>query len=54
MASGLVTKVCKSIDFSMEVFDCLVKVLILVMRSDIFDKKMLILLGRCDSDLAKP
>ena len=39
MASGLVTKVCKRIDFSKEVSDFQVKVLILVRRSDIFEKK---------------
>ena len=38
MASGLVTKVCKSIDFSKEVSGFLVKVLILVRRSDIKKK----------------
>ena len=44
----------KSMDFGNEVSDCLANVLILVRRSDIFEKKVIILLGRCDSDLAKP
>ena len=47
-------KVCKSIHFSKDVSDFLVKVLILVWRSVIFEKNMLILLRRCDSDVAKP
>ena len=44
----------KSYDFSMEVSDFQAKVMILVKRSVIFEKKVLILLRRCDSDLAKP
>ena len=39
VANGLVTKVCKSIDFSKEVSDFLAKVVILVRRSIIFKKK---------------
>ena len=39
MASGLVPKVCRSIDFSKEVSDCLVKVTILVKRCLIFVMK---------------
>ena len=37
---GLVTTGCKSIDFSKEVFAFCVKMLILVRRSVIFEKKM--------------
>ena len=54
VTNDLVARDCKSDDFSKEVFDFLAKVVILVMRSDIFEQKMLILLRRCDSDLAKP
>ena len=44
----------KSIDFDKEVFDFLTKLMILVRRSDMFEKQVVILLRRCDSDLAKP
>ena len=44
----------KSTDFDKEVFDFLRKVMILVRRSDIFEKQVMILIRRCDSDLAKP
>ena len=46
-------KECTSFDFSKEVYDFLVKVMILVRRSDTFEK-VLILLRRCDSELATP
>ena len=41
VAIGLVPKDCKSIDFSKEVSDFLVKVVILVRRSNIFEKTTL-------------
>ena len=44
---------CTSIDFSKEVCECLVKVMILVRRSDIFEKKVLILVRRCDICVVK-
>ena len=54
LPSGLVARDCKSIDYSTEVVDFLVIVVILVWRSVIFEKTMLIMIGRCDSELAKP
>ena len=44
----------KSIGFDMEVYDFLIKVVISLRRSNIFEKKVCILIRRCDSDLAKP
>ena len=46
-------KESKSIEFDKEVYDFLIKVMLLLRRSGI-KKKEIILLGRCDSDLAKP
>ena len=54
MVSGLVPKDCKSIDFSKEVSVLLEQVVILVRRSDIKKTKNMILIRRCDSDVAKP
>ena len=39
VTNDLVARDCKSIDFSKEVYDFLAKVIILVRRSDIFEKK---------------
>ena len=44
----------ESIDFDKEVCLFLTKVVILVRRSDIFEKKVLILLRRCDTEVDQP
>ena len=54
LPGGLVAGDCKRVDLNKEVSDFLAKVVILVRRSDMFEQKVLILLRRCDSDLAKP
>ena len=52
--TGSLENTYKSVDFSKEVYDCLAKLLILVRRSDIFEKKVLILLRRCDTEVDQP
>ena len=44
----------KNTDFDKEVYDFLIKVVILIRRSDIFEKQVLILLRRCDTEVDQP
>ena len=47
-------KECTSIHFSKELYEFLAHVEILVKRSDIFEKQILILLRRCDAKVDQP